>query len=281
MRIDGQVAVITGAASGIGEALAHALHAKGARLALVDVHAERLQAVADQFEGASRHVLSVADREAMAALPQQVLDAHGQVNLLINNAGVTANKPFDEHTLDDFDFVLGVNLWGVIYGCHFFLPALMEATHAHIVNVSSVFGIVGSPTQSAYCASKYAVRGLSEVLWEELDHTHINVTVVHPAGVQTRIVADARQATGMDVERMARRFAKAGITPESAARQIVRAIEKDKRRLMVTRDAVVMDWLRRLAPASSNRLIAKTLIKALGMQKAYDARVRAYLEQRG
>jgi NADP-dependent 3-hydroxy acid dehydrogenase YdfG len=275
-----RVAVITGAASGIGEALARQLHAEGTRLALVDVHAERLQAVAKELPGASVHVLSVADRDAMQGLVQDVVATHGGVNLVINNAGVTVNRPWDEHTLDDWDFVLGVNLWGVIHGCHFFLPELMKADEGHIVNVSSIFGIVGSPSQMAYCASKYGVRGLSEVLWEELDHTHVGVTVVHPGGVATRIVAEARQSPSFDVDRLKRRFARQGISPDDAARQILRAVRGGHRRCVITKEAVLMDWVKRIAPETANRFVAKALIKALGMQEAQRKRLQDYAESR-
>lgn len=271
-----RVAVVTGAASGIGRSLALDLAGRGAKLALVDVHAERLAEVGAEIPGASTHRVDVSDRDAMAALPDAVIEAHGGVHLLFNNAGVSCNRPFDEHTLEDWDWIIGINLWGVIHGCHFFLPHLMDADEAHIVNISSIFGVVGVPTQSSYCTSKFGVRGLSESLWEELGHTHVGVTVVHPGGVDTNIVRDGRSSERVDKERIFKRFAKQAIPPDAAAKLILRAVLHGDRRLVITKEAVLMDWLKRLIPEAGNRLVAQGLMRALGLVEAQQKRIEEY-----
>ena len=275
-ELQGRVAVVTGAASGIGRALALDLARRGCRLALVDVAAERLAEVHERIPGSSMHLVDVADREAMRALPEAVVEAHGGVHLLVNNAGVSCNRPFDEQSLEDWDWLLGINLWGVIHGCHFFLPLLMAAEEAHVVNVSSVFGIVGVPTQASYCTSKFGVRGLSEVLWEELRHTHVGVTVVHPGGVDTNIVKDGRNWDRVDNEGLFRRFSRQSISPEAAAKLIVRAVLHDDRRLVITKEAVVIDWLKRLVPVAGNRLVGQGLVRALGLVEVQRARIEEY-----
>lgn len=274
--LTGRVAVVTGAASGIGRALAEQLTAQGCAVALVDVNVERLAEVHGACPGSSVHVVDVSDRAAMLALPDAVLEAHGAVHILVNNAGVSCNRMFDEHTLEDWDWLLGINLYGVLHGCHAFLPHLMQVDEAHIVNVSSVFGIVGLPAQSSYCASKFAVRGLTESLWEELEHTHVGVTVVHPGGVDTNIVRDGRNSSEVNTEHLFRRFAKQAIPASEAARQIVRAIRTEQKRLRITKEAYLMDWLKRLAPVTGNRLVAKALVKALGMTALQAKRIEDY-----
>jgi NADP-dependent 3-hydroxy acid dehydrogenase YdfG len=264
-KLKGRTAVVTGAASGIGRAVALALADQGCNLALVDVHAERLAEVAALIPGASIHQIDVSNREAMMALPQAVLDAHGAVHVVVNNAGVSCSRLFSEHTLEDWDWIIGINLWGVVYGCHAFLPHLMAADWGHIVNISSIFGIIGMPSQASYAATKYAVRGLSEVLWEELAHTHVGVTVVHPGGVDTNIVRDGRNSQFVDQDRIQKHFTQHTLSPEMAARQIVRAIQRGDRRLRITREAVLFDWLKRLAPVAGNRVIAAILSRTLGL----------------
>ncbi len=278
--LSGRVAVITGAASGIGRALAEALHREGCELALVDVQAEALAELATSLPGASTHVVDVSDRDAMLALPDQVIAAHGAVHLVVNNAGVSCSKLFEEHTLQDWDWILGINLWGVIYGCHAFLPHLMAADTAHIVNVSSLFGIIGVPTQASYSATKYAVRGLSEVLWEELSHTHVGVTVVHPGGVDTKIVEDGRSSDRADQEHVLRRFKANAISAESAAAQIVAAVKKRQPRLVICKEAVLLDRLKRLFPVWANRFAAEQISKALGLVEVQQERIAEYREGR-
>ena len=164
-RFKGRVAVITGAGSGIGRALSLELAGRGTNIALVDVDEGRLSLVQAEVEAlgskASVHIVDVSCRAQMEALPEQVIAQHGAVHLLVNNAGVSVNLSFLEQTMDDLDWITGINYWGVIYGCKFFLPYLLKADEAHIVNMSSMAGLTGMKGQSSYSPTKFAVRGLS------------------------------------------------------------------------------------------------------------------------
>lgn len=255
-----RVAVVTGAASGIGRALAGALARRGAHLALVDVSEAGLAEAAGEVRGlgrkASIHVADVANRARMAALPEEVLQEHGRVSLLVNNAGVSVGGTFDEQSLEDLDWIVGINFWGVVHGCKFFLPHLRREREAHIVNLSSMFGIVGVPSQSSYCATKFAVRGLSEALWVELRDAGIGVTSVHPGGVRTNIVRTSRALDPETRSRTVALFERFGMSPERAAERIVRAVERNKMRVLICREAYLADWLRRLVPTASQRLVA-------------------------
>lgn len=257
-----RVAVVTGAASGIGRALSLALARRGADVALVDVNEAGAAAVAKQLEAlgrkASVHAADVADRARMAELPDEVLAAHGRVSLLVNNAGVSVGGTFEEQSLADLDWIVGINFWGVVHGCKFFLPALRREPGAHIVNLSSMFGLLGVPGQSSYSATKFAVRGLSEALWTELREAGIGVTCVHPGGIRTEIVRSARMKEDVR-ERMAERFERMGMPPERAAEQILRAVERGRMRVVICPEARVSDWLKRLAPAGTQRLVARVV----------------------
>jgi NAD(P)-dependent dehydrogenase (short-subunit alcohol dehydrogenase family) len=257
-----RVAVVTGAASGIGAALSVLLARKGCDLALVDVNAEGLQTTARGVEAegrkASVHVVDVADREAMRALPEAVVAEHGHVHVVVNNAGVGVDGTFEEVSLDDLDWIFGINFWGVVYGCKFFLPHLRREEEAHIVNLSSLFGIIGVPGQTAYCTSKFAVRGLSESLWCELSDQGIGVTSVHPGGIRTNIARSARFQEGADPKEMIEAFDRlARMSPETAAERIVGAIEQGKPRLRITAETYVLDWLKRLAPNATQWIIRR------------------------
>jgi len=257
---ENKVAVITGAASGIGRALAQQLAQRGAELALVDVNASALAETAASVAATGRrvttHIVDVADAARMEALAETVVAQHGRVELLVNNAGVSVTGTFEEQSLDDWRWIVGVNLWGVVHGCKFFLPHLRRAEEAHIVNLSSTFGIVGMPTQSSYCATKFAVRGLSEALWAELRGSGIGVTSVHPGAVKTNIVRDSRSADANAKQQMALRFDRMAMTPEKAAALILRAVERDKLRVMICPEARAADWAKRLFPAGVHRILA-------------------------
>jgi len=257
-----RVAVVTGAASGIGAALSVALARKGCHLALVDVNEPGLREVARRVEAegrkASVHVVDVAAREALRALPEQVVAEHGHVHVLVNNAGVTVDGSFEEVSLEDLDWILGINFWGVVLGCKFFLPYLRREEEAHIVNLSSLFGMIGVPRQVAYCTSKYAVRGLSESLWTELSDQGIGVTSVHPGGIRTNIVRSARHAPGTDPEEMVEAFDRmARTSPEKAAAKIVAGIERGAMTVRITPETWVIDWMKRLAPGLTQRIIRR------------------------
>jgi short-subunit dehydrogenase len=259
--LSNRVSVVTGAASGIGRATARVLAERGSHLALCDVNRSGLESLANELAATGRqisiHAVDVSDKARMAALPQAVLDRHGAVHVLINNAGVSVASTFAEHSLEDFEWLIGVNFWGVVYGCKFFLPQLLLAEEAHIVNISSVFGFTGVPMNSSYCASKFAVRGLTETLRAELSGTKVGVTCVHPGGIATSIVENARfkepQAMQGLRQETVDRF-KTMMPPEKAGAAIVRAIEKNTTRLLITPEAYVIDGIKRIFPALSTEL---------------------------
>jgi short-subunit dehydrogenase len=254
--------VVTGAASGIGRAVALELAAKGCALALVDVNEAGLAAVADGVRALGRkvsvHVADVANRARMERLPGEVKAEHGHVHVVVNNAGVAISGSLLDQSLDDFAWIVGINFWGVVYGCKLFLPLLLAEEEAHIVNLSSLFGLVGVPTQISYNATKYAVRGVSEALISELVGTRVGVTCVHPGAIRTNIVRAARASTPANAaenELSAAQFERWAMPPEKAARKIVRAIERNQARLRIGAETYIGDWLKRLAPVSTQRVV--------------------------
>jgi short-subunit dehydrogenase len=261
-----KVVVITGAASGIGRALARGLGAKGAHLALVDIDEPALAEIASELEASgrriSRHVADVGDRHRMQALPGEVVAQHGGVDVLINNAGVSVGAMFADHSIDDAEWLLQINLMGVIYGCKFFLPTLLEAERAHIVNLSSMFGIFSMPGQAIYSTSKAGVRAFTEALWTELDGTSVRLTSVHPGGIRTEVIRSARGMDPEDQRRAAELQDRFAMPAERAAAKIIRAIERDRRRVLVGVDAHLGVFLKRLFPVGFQRLI--TLAFRLG-----------------
>lgn len=249
-----RLAVVTGAASGIGRGLAQALAAEGADVALVDINEtglkETARLVEDQGRRVSTHVADVSDRERMQALVREVEDAHGHVDILINNAGVSVAGTFEEQSLDDFGWVVGINLWGVVHGCKLFLPLLHRSDDAYIVNLSSVLGIVGVPRQTSYCATKFAVRGFSEALAAELANTSIRVLSVHPGYIATNIARASRYRGDSLVgrDRAVEHFERRGMDPNAAAARIVSAMKKGRERVLVAREAYGIDAIKRLFP---------------------------------
>ncbi len=273
-KLQGAVAVVTGAGSGIGRALALTLASRGAQLALADVNATGLEETRKLLGAASARTyrVDVADRSAVQDFARSVDKDFGGASLLVNNAGVALYGTFAELSLEEIEWLIGINFWGVVYGCKFFLPLLQRAADAHIVNVSSVFGLIGPPGQSAYCSSKFAVRGFSECLREELRATPVKVTCVHPAGIATRIAETARAGAATRVEEHAQareRFAKvATIPPEEAARVIVRGILADKNRVLIGKDAYRIDFLQRLMPARANAMLSSWLQKRIEKEES-------------
>jgi NAD(P)-dependent dehydrogenase (short-subunit alcohol dehydrogenase family) len=260
-NLTGKVAVVTGAASGIGRATAELLAKRGCRVAINDINSEGLDETRRRIVAAggtvTSHDVDVADRKAMAAFTETVVREHGAVHLVVNNAGVAVACPFTEMSMDDLDWIFGVNLWGVIHGCKLFLPHLLAAGEGHIVNVSSVFGFIGLPTQSAYAATKFAVRGFSESLRAELAHQNIGVTSVHPGPVMTNIVQAGRfvGANGSALQqRTIAWFEDNAISPERAAVDIVRGIERNAPRVLITPHAFGIDLSKRLWPELSDRV---------------------------
>ena len=269
-ELDGKVAVVTGAAHGIGRETALALAGKGCRLAICDVNEAAHEGVRHELEqgGATvtAHRVDVSDKGQMAAFPSEVVDAHGAVDILINNAGVTVYASFEEHSVEDLEWILGVNLWGVIYGCKFFLPHLKAGGEGHIVNLSSVFGIIAPPLQTSYVASKFAVRGFSESLRAELAEDHVGVTSVHPGAIKTNIIQNARLVTDSHAklrDSTQRLFDRLGTTPDVVAARIVKAIEYNSPRVLITKEARVADALKRLMPATTDGIVAR-VFKRLG-----------------
>ena len=266
-RFSGGTAVVTGAASGIGEALAVQLAQRGSNLVLVDRDKDRLEDVAGRLStahpalGLTAHVADLSDDAQTEALAAALATEHPETTLLVNNAGVALGGRFDQVTLDEFDWVMAVNFRAVVRLTHALLPALKSHPGAHVVNVSSVFGIFAPAGQAAYSASKFAVRGFSEALRHELAENRVGVTVVHPGGIRTRIAESARTGSGVSVEEYEqgrKQFAKLlRMPPETAAAQIVDAIEKRRPRLLIGWSAKIPDALVRLLPGSYWKLIAR------------------------
>lgn len=266
-RIRGAVAVITGAGSGIGRALAQQMAAQGAHLALADVNSAILEETRTLLGTATvrTYIVDVASAAAMEDFALRVERDFGRLSILINNAGVALFGAFAELSLSEFDWLFRINFWGVVHGCKFFLPLLLREKEARIVNVSSVFGLFGPPGQSAYCASKFAVRGFSESLREELRGTSVNVTCVHPAGIATSIAENARAGAAtrpQEQEAAKKSYARVlRIPPELAAGTIVQGIMADKNRVLIGRDAYRIDLLCRLFPARASAMLTEWIQK--------------------
>ncbi|WP_436520249.1 SDR family NAD(P)-dependent oxidoreductase [Actinoplanes sp. HUAS TT8] len=263
-RFAGRTAVLTGAASGIGEQLAYGLAHRGSDLALVDVDASRLEPVAARIRqahpGLSVRTI-VADLSDRAAVDLITNDLPPALGLLINNAGVALGGRFDQVSVDQFEHVMNVNFRAPMLLTHALLPALTATPGSHIVNVSSLFGLIAPPGQSAYCASKFALRGLSESLRGELFENGIGVTTVHPGGIRTRIAESALIGEGVpesDIAPTRKLFgALLSFPADKAAEQILRAIEKRRARLLIAANAKGPDLLQRLLPVGSADIIRR------------------------
>ena len=264
------VAAVTGAGSGIGRALALALAREGCALALADKDAHSLANTAAEARKAgagtvSTHAVDVADLAAMTRFRDEVKQAHRYVHLLVNNAGVALGGEFEQVSIDDMRWLIDINFWGVVHGTKLFLPLLRENRQAHIVNISSIFGIIAPAGQTAYAASKFAVRGFSEALRHELGDTRIRVTTVHPGGVRTNIanssIPDDLVLTAAErarAEKRIRIFNEKVLTmpPDVAARVILDGVAHGRTRIVVTAQAVWLDRLIRLLPVGYVRRIA-------------------------
>ena len=268
--LSGGVAVVTGAGSGIGRALAQQLSAAGSALAIADVDEPGLAETAASLPGkasVTTHVLDVSDEAAVKGFAQDVVARHGRVTLLINNAGVALIGTFEEISLDDLRWLMNINFWGVVYGVTYFLPILKQQPRAHIVNLSSIFGMVGPVGQSAYSASKFAVRGFSEVLRHELASTSVGLSVVHPGGIHTPIAKHARLGANTPKQRKDEAVAffekVTPTTPEAAAARILEGVEKREPRILIGRDARQIDILQRLRPATYWKTMAKRTRQAI------------------
>jgi len=274
--IRGASAAVTGAASGIGRALALELAARGADLALADRDEAGLQSLASEIGGkvkVSTHRVDVGEPREIAAFAQSAIAAHPALKILINNAGVALLGKFDEIDQAQMEWLFNINFWGVVHATRAFLPHLATRREAHIVNLSSIFGIVAPPGQTAYAAAKFAVRGFSESLRHELwtANSPVQLTVVHPGGIATNIVRNSRTGSGItDNARRAQsidRFDQiARTTPQAAALRIIDGIENNRPRVLIGSDARMMDILQRFRPATYRRVLARRIEK-MGQKK--------------
>jgi butyryl-CoA dehydrogenase len=267
-HFDGRVAAITGAGSGIGRALAVDLAGRGAHLALSDIDAVGLAETVALCEGSpvkvTSHRVDVADRAAVYEWADTVVEEHGKANLVFNNAGVALGATIEAMSYEDFEWLMGINFWGVVHGTKAFLPHLKASGEGHIVNLSSVFGLISIPSQSAYNAAKFGVRGFTDALRIELDAERCGVscTTVHPGGIKTNIARSARMddsVLGMAGSAAAAHadFDKIAMTsPAKAASQILAAVERDRRRALIGPDAKVIDLISRLPAGLHQRVLA-------------------------
>lgn len=264
----GRVAAVTGAGSGIGRALASDLAGRGLQLALCDVDQQGLSETVARCEGAGVKVtaqpVDVADRAAVFAWADRVVADHGAVHLVVNNAGVGLGAPIETMRHEDFAWLMAIDFWGVVHGTQAFLPHLTATGEGHIVNVSSVFGLISVPTQSAYNAAKFAVRGFTDALRMELEiaGSPVSCTTVHPGGVKTNIARNARLDPGVAdlagdrVDDPGATFdAVARTTPAQAAAQILAAVERNRRRALIGPDAKAIDLVSRLPAGLYQRAI--------------------------
>ncbi len=279
--LHGKVAVITGAASGMGRGLAVKLSQQGCTVALSDVNKDGLEETAglvkDQGGSASIHVVDVSDRKAVFDFAGEVLDIHHQVDILINNAGVIMVSPLKELSVEDFEWILNVNLWGVIYCSMAFLPYLKQRPEANIVNISSTYGLIGIPLHVPYCTSKFAVRGFSESLKLELFDTGVSVSCVYPNLIKTNIGRSGcykGMDKYLDTEALLDRFYRLfdTMTPEECAQIIMdRAIKKNKARVLVGKRLAGIEFLGRVLAGSYHGLvIRKMAYKLFGRESFRD-----------
>jgi short-subunit dehydrogenase len=270
---ENRVAAITGAGSGIGRALAQQLAKQGCHLALTDINeiglAETVQSLPSSVKVTSQK-LDVANREAVHAWADKVVADHGKVNLIFNNAGVAQAGTVQENTYEDYEWIININLWGVIYGTKAFLPYLKQAGEGHVINISSIFGLFSQPTQSSYNITKFAVRGFTESLRQELDleNSGVSATCVHPGGIKTNIAKNAR--TGASVAKMTGKTAAESTaqfeklfrtTPTEAALVILNAVKNDERRVLIGNDAKAADAMQRLLPTGYQKLLGLAMKK--------------------
>jgi NADP-dependent 3-hydroxy acid dehydrogenase YdfG len=264
-----KVAVITGAGSGIGRATSLQLAAQGARLALSDINLANVEETATLATAAGApevytYELDVADKDATFATAATVKERFGTVNFVMNNAGVAVSKNVLEMPLSDFEWLMGINFWGVVYGTYAYLPTLIESGDGHLVNISSLFGLLAVPTQSAYNAAKFGVRGFTEALRQEMmvAKAPIQVHCVHPGGVKTNIARSARAQEGVAPDELARRFDKiAALSPEGAAKIILKCVRKGSPRILVGNDARALDLMQRVLGSGYQQIVSRSASK--------------------
>ncbi|QLL06224.1 SDR family NAD(P)-dependent oxidoreductase [Mycobacterium vicinigordonae] len=272
----GKVAVVTGAGSGIGQALALELGRSGASLAISDVDTEGLAKTAEQLKAIGAPVkvdrLDVTEREAVLAYAEAVNEHFGKVNQIYNNAGIGHTADIEICEFKDIDRVMDVDFGGVLNGTKAFLPYLIASGDGHVINISSVFGLFSGPSQAPYCAAKFAVRGLTEALRQEMQLAghKVGVTTVHPGGIKTNIARNATAAEGLDAAELAKMFDKrvAHTSPQAAARIILGAVRKNKARVLVGPDAKFLDLVVRLTGSAYMRVFGPVIGAQPGLKKA-------------
>jgi len=263
MKLADKLAVVTGAGSGIGRATALAFAAEGARVAACDVDQGRLDSLRAELGDRAQEVrkVDVSDRAQMASFA----DAVGTADIVVNNAGVALGGNFLDTSLDDWDWLLGVNLKGVVHGCHFFIPKMVARGGGHVVNLSSILGIYPAPNVTAYVASKFAVLGLSQSLRAELEPHRIGVTAICPGMIATQIVADGRMSGGISghKDKVVSTFRARGLAPEKVAAAILDAVHTNPAVRTVGKDAWAIHQLVKVAPGTVQKL-GKSLSKRFG-----------------
>ncbi len=272
----GKVAVVTGAGSGIGQALAIELARSGAKLAISDVDVDGLAGTEERLKAIGAPVktdrLDVTEREAFLAYADAVNDHFGTVNQIYNNAGIAFNGDVEISQFKDIERVMDVDFWGVVNGTKAFLPHLIASGDGHVVNVSSVFGLFSVPGQAAYNSAKFAVRGFTEALRQEmiLAGHPVKVTTVHPGGIKTNIVRNMTAVEGFDKDEMVQTFDKrlANTSPQKAARIILDGVRKNKARVLVGPDAKVLDIIVRLTGSGYQRLFSAVTTRAMPSQRS-------------
>ena len=257
-ELNGRVAAITGGGSGIGRATAFALGKQGCALALADVNMDSLESVKRELKAkgigpVTLHRCDVSNREEVERFASEVAEQHQRCDILVNNAGVTTAGRFEEEALADLEWLVGINLWGVIYGCRAFLPLLRQQPEAHIVNLSSMAGLLGLPRNAVYSMTKGAVRSFSEGLRAELRSSNIGVTMVHPGAIDTAIVTAARGSDSARLQGMQSSLLRPLIMrkPSAVANAILRGINHDRARVVVGVDAHLVDLCTRVFPSRS------------------------------
>lgn len=265
-----KVAVVTGAGSGIGQALALALANAGAQLAISDVNESKLAETARQCAALGvkvRHYpLDVGNRDAIYAHADAVMREFGRVNLVINNAGVALSATVRETSEQDFEWLMNINFWGVIHGTRAFLPHVTASGEGHIVNISSIFGMIGVPKQSAYNAAKFAVRGFTEALRQEMaiEGNTVGISCVHPGGVKTNIANAARKGASDANNDLGAVFDKlARTTPAKAAEIILKGVQCNRSRIFVGADAKLFDFMQRLLGSGYQKIIGPAFARQM------------------
>ncbi|MFT4711874.1 MAG: short-subunit dehydrogenase [Candidatus Azotimanducaceae bacterium] len=261
-----RVAAITGAGSGMGQALAKSLAAEGCHLALADIKQAGLEETAVLCRNygirVTTYIVDTSDKEAVYAYAKDTVRDHNEVHMIFNNAGVSLTDTVEHMSYKDFEWLMDINFWGVVHGTKAFLPYLQKAQEAHIINTSSIFGTIAVPSQSAYNASKFAVRGFTYALRMELSDSKVNVSCVQPGGVKTNIARDSRYVASDNSAPTREEFVAsfdtiANLTSEQAAEKILKGVKKNKAQILVGKDAQFAAIIERLLPVSYLKIVTR------------------------